>query len=92
LESDQEILKPTLVTALEMTPCQQVMTGIEFTIALTRSGELYSWGRNDDGQLGHGYTHHEYRPREVIVHSNDGAPDPVVQVSTFGIFFHWLLS
>jgi alpha-tubulin suppressor-like RCC1 family protein len=85
-------LKPALVTALEMTPCQQVMTGIEFTLALTRSGELYSWGRNDKGQLGHGHTRDESRPREVIVQIDDGALDPMVQVSTFGIFFHQLLS
>jgi alpha-tubulin suppressor-like RCC1 family protein len=65
LQSDQEILKPTLVTGLEMTPCQQVTTGINFTVALTRSGELYSWGRND--KLGHGHTCDESRPREVIV-------------------------
>ena len=75
-----------------MTPCQQVMTGIDFTIALARFGVLYSWGYNRKGQLGHGHTHDESRPREVIVHSNDGAPDPLVQVSTSGIFFHQLLS
>jgi alpha-tubulin suppressor-like RCC1 family protein len=65
-----------------MTPCQQVITGLSFTVALTRSGELYSWGRNLRGQLGHGHTHNESMPWEVIVQSNDGAPDLVVQVST----------
>jgi alpha-tubulin suppressor-like RCC1 family protein len=88
LESDREILKPALVTALEMTPCQQVTTGFDFTIALIRSGVLYSWGLNHKGQLGHGHTRNESRPQEVIVHSDDGAPDPMVQVSTFGFFFH----
>jgi alpha-tubulin suppressor-like RCC1 family protein len=92
MQSDQVILKPSLVTAMEMNPCQQVMTGMDFTIALTRSGELYSWGWNDQGQLGHGHTCDESRPREVIVESNNGAPDPVVKVSTSRIFFHQLLS
>jgi alpha-tubulin suppressor-like RCC1 family protein len=75
-----------------MIPCQQVTTGDDFTVALTRSGELYSWGRNDQGQLGHGHNHDESRPREVIVQSDDGAPDPVVQVSPSGFLFHQLLS
>jgi alpha-tubulin suppressor-like RCC1 family protein len=91
-ESDQEILKPALVTALEMTPCQQVTTGNDFNVALTRSGALYSWGRNDCGQLGLGHTRDESRPQEVIVPSDDGVPDPVVKVSTSRISFHWLLS
>jgi alpha-tubulin suppressor-like RCC1 family protein len=86
LESNKKILKPTLVTALEMTPCQQVMTGVDFMVALTRSGELYLWGYNGYGQLGHGHTHNESRPGEVILQSDDGAPDPMVQVSTSIIF------
>jgi alpha-tubulin suppressor-like RCC1 family protein len=80
LESNREILKPTLVTALEMTPCQQVTTGFNFTVALTRSGALYSWGYNNRGQLEHGHTRNEPKPHEVIVESDDGTPDPVVQV------------
>jgi alpha-tubulin suppressor-like RCC1 family protein len=92
LERDREIPKPALVTALEMTPCQQVTTGDDFTIALTRCGVLYSWGKNDKGQLGHDHTRNEFRPREVIVQSGNGAPDPVVKVSTFNILFDQLPS
>jgi alpha-tubulin suppressor-like RCC1 family protein len=75
-----------------MTPYQQVMTGFDFTVALTRSGALYSWGYNRQGQLGHGHTHDESRSQEVIVQRDDGAPDPVVQVPTSGILFDQLLS
>ena len=64
------------------------MTGDDFSVALTRSGALYLWGWNFVGQLGHGHTHDESRPQEVIMKSDDGAPHSVVQVSTFGIFFH----
>ena len=78
MEDHQNVPKPTLVTVLEMIPCQQVMMGIDFTIALIRSGALYSWGRNNEGQLGHGHTCNESLPQEVIVQSDDGAPDPVV--------------
>jgi alpha-tubulin suppressor-like RCC1 family protein len=68
------------------------MTGYGFTVALTRCRELYSWGWNDFGQLGLGHTCDESRPREVIVQSDDGIPDPVVKVSTFEILFDRLLS
>jgi alpha-tubulin suppressor-like RCC1 family protein len=92
VESDQEILKPALVTALEMTPCQQVMTGMYFIVALTRSGALYSWGWNNVGQLGLGHNHHKSIPQEVIVESDNGAPDPVVKISTSRILFDQALS
>jgi alpha-tubulin suppressor-like RCC1 family protein len=75
-----------------MTPCQQVMTGMYFTITLTRSGALYTWGLNNEGQLGLGHTRNESRPHEVIVQSDDGAPDPVVQVLTSIILFYQPLS
>jgi alpha-tubulin suppressor-like RCC1 family protein len=88
LESDQEVLKLVVVTTLEMTPCQQVMMGIKFIVAFTRSGELYSWGRNDEGQLRHVHACDKSRPQDVIVKSDNGAPDPMVQISTSGIFFH----
>jgi alpha-tubulin suppressor-like RCC1 family protein len=91
VESNQKILKPILVADLEMTPYQQVMTGNYFTVALTRSGVLYLWGNNGVGQLGHGHTRNESMPREVIVKSDDGAPDLVVQVSTSRIQFDQLL-
>ena len=64
-----------------MIPCQQVTTGFDFTIVLTRSGALYSWGRNNEGQLGHGHNCNESRPKKVILQSDDGAPDLVVQLS-----------
>ena len=66
------------------------MVGDYFTVALIRSGALYSWGYNSEGQLVHGHIDNESRPREVIVQSNNGAPDPVVKVSTFGIIFDQL--
>ena len=84
-------MKPALVTALEMTPCQQVTVGFYYTIALTRSGDLYSWGQNGVGQLGHGHTRDESRPWKIIMESDDGAPDPVVKISTSGILFDQLL-
>lgn len=39
------------VTQLEMADVQIGMNG--FLIVLTRQGQVYSWGTNDSGQLGH---------------------------------------
>jgi alpha-tubulin suppressor-like RCC1 family protein len=73
-------LDPTGIVAVELdgraTPCQQVLAGFEFTVAMTRFGELYSWGRNTEGELGLGHTRDESTPRNL--ESDDGAPDPVV--------------
>ena len=32
----------------------QIECGEEYTVGLTKNGEVYSWGRNGNGQLGHG--------------------------------------
>lgn len=33
---------------------KQIACGSGHTVALTTEGEVYSWGRGDDGRLGHG--------------------------------------
>lgn len=43
------------------------VVGIDFTIALTEKGNIYSWGRNNVGQLGIGDTTDRYRPAKVVV-------------------------
>ena len=72
------VLKPTRVRTLRNFPCQQVTTGKCFTMALTRLGEVYSWGCNMYGQLGHGNTRDKSTARQID--QFDGS-DPVVQVS-----------
>uniref|UniRef100_A0A7I4D5J0 RCC1-like domain-containing protein n=1 Tax=Physcomitrium patens TaxID=3218 RepID=A0A7I4D5J0_PHYPA len=77
-ESGQPISKPTLVTTLERNPCQQVSTGQGYTVALTRNGELFSWGCNSHGQLGQGNTQEQFRPRQIEEFNES---NPVAQVS-----------
>mmetsp|Transcript_21239 Transcript_21239/g.27128 ORF Transcript_21239/g.27128 Transcript_21239/m.27128 type:complete len:558 (+) Transcript_21239:73-1746(+) len=43
----------------------QVVCGSGHTVVLTRSGKLYTWGRGDDGRLGHGDNKWRYEPLEV---------------------------
>ncbi|KAJ7533993.1 hypothetical protein O6H91_13G074600 [Diphasiastrum complanatum] len=42
-----------------------VATGLSFTVALTENGEVYTWGSNSHGQLGHGDTNDVAMPGKV---------------------------
>jgi alpha-tubulin suppressor-like RCC1 family protein len=44
-----------------------VQGGVDFTVALTRTGQLYSWGGNEFGQLGDGSTAARRTPALVAV-------------------------
>ncbi len=39
---------------LDVGAVKQIVAGMDFSAAVTEDGELYTWGRNDQGQLGHG--------------------------------------
>lgn len=57
---------PQRVDALEGIPIQQVACGTFHTVALARSGEVYSFGWNEDGLTGHGATEgNQLTPKRV---------------------------
>jgi len=43
----------------------RVDCGYFHTACINESGELYTWGRGDSGQLGHGNTKNELKPKEI---------------------------
>ncbi|KAF5270348.1 hypothetical protein FQR65_LT05536 [Abscondita terminalis] len=43
----------------------KVECGSQFSVALTRSGSIYTWGKGDYHRLGHGTDEHVRRPRKV---------------------------
>lgn len=45
---------PTKISAFEAMPLSAIAFGVDFGVALTDSGDLYSWGKNSEGQLGLG--------------------------------------
>ncbi len=47
-------LVPNISTSTAFTEIKKIVCGSRFTIALTNTGQIFSWGRGDDGQLGHG--------------------------------------
>lgn len=52
ISSDQD--EPTYVDALRGVGVRQIACGSGHTVVLTVDGEVYTWGRGDDGRLGHG--------------------------------------
>lgn len=59
--SDQD--EPTYVDALRGVGVRQIACGSGHTVVLTTDGEVYTWGRGDDGRLGHGDNGWKYVPR-----------------------------
>lgn len=44
----------------------KVECGSQFSVALTRSGAVYTWGKGDYHRLGHGSVDHVRRPKKVV--------------------------
>lgn len=59
--SDQD--EPTYVDALRGVGVWQIACGSGHTVVLSTEGEVYTWGRGDDGRLGHGDNGWKYVPR-----------------------------
>jgi alpha-tubulin suppressor-like RCC1 family protein len=44
----------------------QIVCGGEYTVGLTKKGEVFTWGDNDSGQLGHGDRKERRIPTKVL--------------------------
>ena len=60
---------PTEIKAFKGIDIKQIWGGAHHAIALTTKGEVYSWGKNEEGQLGIGDTYSEFatKQREELV-------------------------
>ena len=64
--------------------------GDNFSLALSNKGEVYTWGINSDGQLGHGHKSDTKTPKKISVDfktSDIAAGDShsIILSSKFGI-------
>ena len=71
-EAEAVVLLPVCVQALKGVRCKVVAAGDSHSLALSATGELYSWGSSDDGQLGHGAAERACLP--VRIRKLEGAP------------------
>ncbi|XP_040093813.1 E3 ISG15--protein ligase HERC5 isoform X2 [Oryx dammah] len=56
---------PEIVENLSGVPLVQISAGEAHSMALSMSGNVYSWGRNDCGQLGLGHTYNKDSPSYI---------------------------
>jgi alpha-tubulin suppressor-like RCC1 family protein len=63
---------PTLVTAMAGVRVRSVAAGKSHSLALTWEGRVYSWGGNENGQLGHGIFDYEARFFPTLVEGLEG--------------------
>ncbi|XP_013358205.1 PREDICTED: E3 ISG15--protein ligase HERC5-like [Chinchilla lanigera] len=61
---------PQAVQSLTGVPLVQISAGEAHSMALSMSGNVYSWGRNDCGQLGLGHTENTDSPSLVDIPDN----------------------
>lgn len=79
--SDDHVRRPKRVAALQNKKVVAIATGSLHCVACTDTGEVYTWGDNDEGQLGDGSTNAIQRPRlvtalQVIYSTLLRAPQP----------------
>ena len=91
--SDQD--EPTYVDALRGVGVKQIACGSGHTVVLTGEGEVYTWGRGDDGRLGHGDNGWKYVPRlthsltgQIVTHVTCGSYHTAA-VSSNGDLYTW---
>lgn len=63
--TDDHVRRPKKVAALQAKKVICIATGSLHCVACTDAGEVYTWGDNDEGQLGDGTTNAIQRPRLV---------------------------
>ena len=80
---------PMPVQALKKQRIKKIECGWNFTISLSHSGELFSWGENAHGQLGLGDTKNRFLPvmvdpLQVSQRSRDTRPVKALEISCGG--------
>lgn len=56
---------PKLIERLQGVHVARVFCGNQFSLALTTTGELYSWGKGDNFRLGHPAEEHVRFPKAI---------------------------
>lgn len=61
----QTLLSPFFLTGFVVTQLVTSCGSDGHSMALTESGEVFSWGDGDYGKLGHGNSDRQRRPRQI---------------------------
>ena len=63
---DTGLLETCIPQKVNLPPCTQTSCGYYFTMCLSENGEVYSFGYNEDGQLGLGNNEERYYSPQLI--------------------------
>jgi alpha-tubulin suppressor-like RCC1 family protein len=64
-DNTQDTLRPIIVEGFGGVRVRQVCAGVNTAFAIGEGGELFSWGRGEDGLLGHGDMQGQPSPKRV---------------------------
>lgn len=73
---------PKLVEKLQDLDIVKVCCGSQFSVALSKDGQVYTWGKGDNQRLGHGTDEHVRYPK--LLDSLQGQASTTVPASTGG--------
>jgi len=86
-------LKPKPITALATEKIASLSCGRDFVIASTKTGRVFTWGRNQHGQLGTGNTATRLVPKEILqghrIHSVAAGTRHCAVVDSNGRLYMW---
>lgn len=80
-EAEENVAIPRKVPLPDGIKIKQVAGGFHHSMLLTEDGKVYSWGRGDYGQLGHGNTENVTEPKSIEVFENLPSDNRVIQIS-----------
>jgi alpha-tubulin suppressor-like RCC1 family protein len=63
--SDDKRLKPTIVSFFKGMKISSISAASDHSYAILDNGSVYSWGKGEDGQLGHGNQKNYDTPKEI---------------------------
>eukprot|EP00026_Physarum_polycephalum_P003299 Phypoly_transcript_03309.p1 GENE.Phypoly_transcript_03309~~Phypoly_transcript_03309.p1 ORF type:complete len:738 (+),score=125.55 Phypoly_transcript_03309:75-2288(+) len=79
-----DLLVPTLVKELKDSHISHIACGGDHTLALTRDGDVYSWGWGEKGQLGSGGTDDLTTPHKIDFPDLADSGDKIVSITAGG--------
>eukprot|EP00927_Polykrikos_kofoidii_P007640 TRINITY_DN13142_c1_g1_i2.p1 TRINITY_DN13142_c1_g1~~TRINITY_DN13142_c1_g1_i2.p1 ORF type:complete len:734 (+),score=98.06 TRINITY_DN13142_c1_g1_i2:225-2426(+) len=95
LTAEDRALPPRLVEGLRSVHVRHVVCSGHYSVAVSESGEVYTWGCGKDGQLGHGDAKDVYAPKAVrslqskLIRSVSCAEHHIAAVSENGVLYTW---
>lgn len=78
---------PKLVEKLQDLDIVKVCCGSQFSVALTKDGQVYTWGKGDNQRLGHGTDEHVRYPK--LLDSLQGQALTTGPLSIVGPYGHY---